>query len=704
MKPTRAVGLCMLAGMILMLTVSRSPCQAETGREDRGSEWPFGKDVARTSKATTTTERQAARLAKYYVALYRQRMHTYNWIVRAMAIIDLARMDHPTVTSFLLEVLEGNTRGAQKPTGEAGKATPKTKPSGRTETSSGGGLSSGSRYTMSDIIVRLYAYEALYARLRSLTPAQLQRWWKVAKYLAAKNMLHGDMRIAFLRVLAELGPSAEHKRYFIAFFLRTDATNPADIYTLRAMRDVLARWKSPDLVKSLIRGMSRLSTFYRSEYVLRGLRSNPYDWRKDIPEGSNDMQNRTMADWAKWFKSANLTEAEAKTEIPVEAVLIAVGRGSSGARLVRGKWQDQGTGWRDDSPPKGRRRTPGAALLAGGEKLTDPQDPKWRKNLELPQLQLRQLEVTFVVDATGSMTEVVDWIKNDVLKMATAFGLISMEPRVGVVFFKDFGDTFTVAKFKMTGSAKSLAKSIQGISARGGADLPEAVYEGLKVALTQQRWSTSSFAKRVVILVGDAPPHEKTIQNLERLIRKYGQRNLWSFYTIKVPTPRGAQSLPSFDNIADWGGGKTMVVRFPVPNWDARTRGTAASHDRQDNKFWREERARIADPPMADGPRRIAREVVHDLLTDTYKDRTEPFVDVLMEIVEAPFPEKREPFISEKAEAEQKAYAQAEKQARAAKNKGGGGKKGGKKKGGGGKKGGKKKGGGGGGGGPSRDQ
>jgi hypothetical protein len=45
------------------------------------------------------------------------------------------------------------------------------------------------------------------------------------------------------------------------------------------------------------------------------------------------------------------------------------------------------------------------------------------------------------------------------------------------------------------------------LKARGGGDWPESVNEALDVAVNKLQWSASGDTKRIVFLVGDAPPH-----------------------------------------------------------------------------------------------------------------------------------------------------------------------------------------------------
>ena len=45
------------------------------------------------------------------------------------------------------------------------------------------------------------------------------------------------------------------------------------------------------------------------------------------------------------------------------------------------------------------------------------------------------------------------------------------------------------------------------LKARGGGDWPESVNEALDVAVNKLRWTAGGDVRRIVFLVGDAPPH-----------------------------------------------------------------------------------------------------------------------------------------------------------------------------------------------------
>jgi hypothetical protein len=66
-------------------------------------------------------------------------------------------------------------------------------------------------------------------------------------------------------------------------------------------------------------------------------------------------------------------------------------------------------------------------------------------------------------------------------------------------------DTMIFDAFDLTSDLKAAKKYIQSLHAAGGGDGPEAVLAGLVAARTELSWR--AHARRIAVLVGDAPPH-----------------------------------------------------------------------------------------------------------------------------------------------------------------------------------------------------
>jgi hypothetical protein len=118
------------------------------------------------------------------------------------------------------------------------------------------------------------------------------------------------------------------------------------------------------------------------------------------------------------------------------------------------------------------------------------------------------VDVMFVVDATGSMGDEIEYLKTellDVLERATQTPNILL--RTGSVFYRDKGDDYVTRISNFTTTISTTVDFVKQQSAAGGGDWPEAVHTALQDAITQTSWSQTAKA-RLLFLVLDAPPHE----------------------------------------------------------------------------------------------------------------------------------------------------------------------------------------------------
>ncbi len=443
-------------------------------------------------------------------------------------------------------------------------------------------------------IVRVYAYEALHGRLDRMTDEQRALWVAQALELGRKGYLWGDLRVGLIGAMAMKGCDAETRALFKGLFNHTNSLNPGDIRTLWALGDLLKQWRSPDLVQTLIGGMGDLNYAYRAELVLHRIDPNVPPIHLEWKDGSAPMCEAARARWARWYAQRTWEEAPRGTA------------GTYGGRSL---------------------------LMPHGERILDTADPQWSKDYELPRFGLNQLDVGFAVDSTGSMGATVRWIQRDVIRMMKAFELISREPRISIVLYRDRGDEYVVQPIALSDNAQLLAKQLRGASAAGGGDIPEAVYEGLHTLIKGQQWSGAEGARKVVVLLGDAPPQERTLSPLYALVTD-AAKNGFLVYTIKIRShyrnvrklDNYDKPLTTFDRIAELGNGKSFWVDFLEARSDHRRLGTAG-------------------PIAFDSPEQvILREVLKAVLRDDYQDRVDPFINVLIHYVDQPIPEQRRPW------------------------------------------------------------
>lgn len=122
--------------------------------------------------------------------------------------------------------------------------------------------------------------------------------------------------------------------------------------------------------------------------------------------------------------------------------------------------------------------------------------------------QLENVDIAFVVDATGSMGDEISYLQaemNDVIyqtKMMNA----QLNFRFANVYYRDHGDQYVTKTMNFSRILTESAAFIDNQFAGGGGDYPEAVEVALDTALNKLSWSEHA-RTRILFLVLDAPPH-----------------------------------------------------------------------------------------------------------------------------------------------------------------------------------------------------
>ncbi|MGO9410154.1 MAG: vWA domain-containing protein [Spirochaetia bacterium] len=120
-----------------------------------------------------------------------------------------------------------------------------------------------------------------------------------------------------------------------------------------------------------------------------------------------------------------------------------------------------------------------------------------------------RVEVTFVLDSTGSMGGLIDGAKEKIWSIAN--DIIARKPtpevRIGLVTYRDKGDEYVTRRFDLTEDIDSVYRNLQSITADGGGDDPESVNQALHEAVTDLGWTPGPKVLKIIFLVGDYPPH-----------------------------------------------------------------------------------------------------------------------------------------------------------------------------------------------------
>ncbi|MBI3548372.1 MAG: VWA domain-containing protein [Elusimicrobia bacterium] len=172
-----------------------------------------------------------------------------------------------------------------------------------------------------------------------------------------------------------------------------------------------------------------------------------------------------------------------------------------------------------------------------------------------------QVDVVFVLDTTGSMGSLLDAAKKKVWAIANeiAKGRPAPEVRMGLVAFRDKGDTYVTRHFDLTNDLDKVYGNLLSFQADGGGDGPEHVLQGLSDAIETMSWSRDSKALKLVYLVGDAPPHfdYPDAPKLEALLER-GVRKGLIFNTIQCGSDSATQD--AWRRVARLGEGKYLAI------------------------------------------------------------------------------------------------------------------------------------------------
>jgi hypothetical protein len=116
----------------------------------------------------------------------------------------------------------------------------------------------------------------------------------------------------------------------------------------------------------------------------------------------------------------------------------------------------------------------------------------------------KAVDIVLCIDTTGSMRPYMDEIRAKLVPMMREITAEFTDWRIGMVRFKDYFEEYLTRVIPFTRNFNLFQQNLNAIRARGGGDIPEAVYEALYDAADQFPWEAES---KLIILIGDAPPH-----------------------------------------------------------------------------------------------------------------------------------------------------------------------------------------------------
>jgi len=122
--------------------------------------------------------------------------------------------------------------------------------------------------------------------------------------------------------------------------------------------------------------------------------------------------------------------------------------------------------------------------------------------------EVNALDLAFVVDTTSSMGGLIHAAQQQMIAMVRELSQAAqVDIQIGVVEYRDHPpqDKMVYRVHGFTGDLQHAQKTISELTVQGGGDGPEAVLDGVLGACRELSWRPH--ARRIAVLVGDAPPH-----------------------------------------------------------------------------------------------------------------------------------------------------------------------------------------------------
>jgi Mg-chelatase subunit ChlD len=191
---------------------------------------------------------------------------------------------------------------------------------------------------------------------------------------------------------------------------------------------------------------------------------------------------------------------------------------------------------------------------------TPPPIPRYR---DLDRIHREGLEIVVCLDSTGSMAEVIESAKANLRALVRRLRTLAPRVRIGLVTYDDGA----IVRVPLTTDEDVLEKALGGVFASGGGDYEEGVDKAIRLAARQEKVAWSRKALRVVVVVGDAPPHEEDVGPLLRRLAAIRDDDLFES-PLRVDTISTAQAevdadglVPHFAEIARAGHGTALRLK-----------------------------------------------------------------------------------------------------------------------------------------------
>jgi hypothetical protein len=143
------------------------------------------------------------------------------------------------------------------------------------------------------------------------------------------------------------------------------------------------------------------------------------------------------------------------------------------------------------------------------------------------------LDLVLALDTTQSMEDNVPHLQANLVPMLAKHVDGKESLRVGIVYYRDYLEEYLTRRVDFQDDLSFVQRAVDTIRVAGGRDIPEAVHEALYTAVTRYLWQADD---RIVVLVGDAPPHPNPRGAVTReLVQREAEARGVTIHTVILP-------------------------------------------------------------------------------------------------------------------------------------------------------------------------
>ena len=166
------------------------------------------------------------------------------------------------------------------------------------------------------------------------------------------------------------------------------------------------------------------------------------------------------------------------------------------------------------------------------------------------------LDIVITFDSTSSMSDEIRQVKDKIERIGGALFQLVPKTRISICTYRDEDDAYVARGLRLTDDLSKIIDYLDGIRAEGGNDIPEAVDQGLKWAITRNKFRPR--ARKIVLVFGDAPPHQRKKATCLRIAADFRRQQNGIVSTV---TCRAEKRMEEFIEIAQMGGGEAFLTR-----------------------------------------------------------------------------------------------------------------------------------------------